>query len=125
MLKKQLLLLIGLLTIFVGCVFDNSDKPLEREPFIEGQITQINEGHSSILVEEDPEVKEPSEPGGGKVWLTITDKTEVFVQKEDGSFEEINPKGLEVVNQVKGWVTGIVIDTYPGQGTAEQIVLIE
>jgi len=116
----SLLKLIILPVIIVAC--STPTESVDREAYINGTVTEIEE--SRILVEEDPAVNEPLEDGGKKIWLTISDETKLFKQDRSGSLRKINSSDIEPDVEVKGWVKGVVADSYPQQALAEQITLL-
>jgi len=116
----SLLKLIILPVIIVAC--STPTESVDREAYINGTVTEIEE--SRILVEEDPAVNEPLENGGKKIWLTISDETKLFKQDRSGSLRKINSSDIEPDVEVKGWVKGVVADSYPQQALAEQITLL-
>jgi hypothetical protein len=120
-----------------GCFYNNSDSTiepleLERDPFIMGKLTQIEEDTYGvgILVEENPEVWEPREPGGRKVWFSLMYRqgeiqTDIFIRQQDGSLSESSIDALEIGQTVEGWAVDAVADSYPQQGEAERIVVVD
>ncbi len=116
----SLLKLIILPVIIVAC--STPTESVDREAYINGTVTEIEE--SRILVEEDPAVNEPLEDGGKKIWLTISDETKLFKQDRSGSLRKINSSDIEPDVEVKGWVKGVVADSYPQQALAEQITVL-
>lgn len=123
--------LLSILTsvLLAGCVFNNTGalEPLERDPDITGEITQIKEGkvYNSILVEEKPGVYYPSESAGNKIWFTLTNETEILIQQKDGSLSASNFDTLAIGRIVKGWIKGFSTDSIPAQGAAQRIVVVQ
>jgi hypothetical protein len=126
MIKCSKLLKLCVLAILIACSSTDSNVPLGEDPFIVGELTEIKSGkvYNAILVEENPAVTEASEPGGAKIWLTLTKETEVFTQQDDGSLNESSTEVLKTGLQVKGWVSGPVDDAYPRQGLANRIIVV-
>lgn len=112
--------LIILPVIIVAC--STPTEPIDREAYIIGTVTEVEE--SRILVEENPAVNEPLEDGGKKIWFTISDETNLFKQDRSGSLRKINPTDIEPDVEVKGWVKGVVADSYPQQALAGQITVL-
>ncbi|MCC5906624.1 MAG: DUF3221 domain-containing protein [Balneolaceae bacterium] len=100
-----------------------------EEPYIIGEITnsRVNQyEHLEILVEEEPEVDEPSDPGGLKIWLElIDDQSEIFVKKESDKTIRSTFDNLECGQKVKAWTTDWVRLSHPAQGTAGRVIIIE
>ena len=85
---------------------------------IQGTITNISD--STVLVEDTP----AAEGSGDKGYFTVTDETEIARLEGDiripAEFEE-----LEVGQQVQAEYAGAVAQSYPTQGEAESIVILE
>ncbi|MEX2602100.1 MAG: hypothetical protein WD355_10655 [Balneolaceae bacterium] len=117
--------------ILTGCLFDNSDDPtsLDEPPTIIGEVTALNYNENGeifeILIEENPEVVEPSEPGGVKIWFSLPDATEILKRNESGTLAQYGPEHLEEALLVEGWAKSILVDTHPQRGPAKRIVVIE
>lgn len=122
--EKQLLILVRVLLFVASCVFNNSDDVLDSEPEIKGEITQIEEGHSSVLVEENPEITEPAKPGGQKIWFGLTEETEVFIRQEGNSLNNFETGSFKIGFMVEVWATGAIEQSYPAKGIAKRIVII-
>ncbi len=101
----------------------NPTEPLDRDPFIVGFITEIEQHR--ILVEENVSVNEPLDYAGNKIYFSIDDKTKIYAQLSDGTLQKIAFTDLRAGDKVKGWAKGGIADSYPHQGLAGQIVLIE
>jgi hypothetical protein len=123
---KKVTLFIVILICLAGCNLSDSGV-IKEDPFIRGEVTEGRDGnvHDSILVEENPNVNEPSEFGGGKIWLTITNKTKIYTRTDDGSYNKTNAETLAVGQQVEAWVRGPIDESDPMQGAAKQIVVIQ
>lgn len=130
MLRPATIAVILLLLLLIGGILsscNSSLEPLEEESFIKGEITQIDksEFYNSILVEENTGVQEPSEPDGKKIWFRLTDESEIFIRRSGGSLKETNVEALQTGQQVAGWADGPVADSYPQQGSAKRIVVLQ
>lgn len=123
---KKIILSLAVIAALGGCNLNDSD-PLNENPFIRGHVTDFKEGkaYNSILVEENPNVSEPTEPDGTKIWLLLVDDTEIFIREGDGSLDKSNARALAIGQRAESWVSGPVDDTYPLQGAASQIVIIQ
>ena len=86
---------------------------------IQGTITDIS--GSTVLVEENP----AAEGSGDKGFFTVTDETEITKQKEEGKQVEAAFEDLEVGQQVEATYAGAVAQSYPTQGNAESIAILE
>ncbi len=123
------ILLIGLLIIFLAFVvsvirefgedFSNNNQTLKQEdPYVQGKIYDIQENR--ILVAEGYNEKaEHIKVQGNAVWLTITQDTEIIGGKIN-SFNELEEK-----TNIKAWITGPVLESYPAQATASKIIILE
>ncbi len=107
---------------------DSEAPPVETSGTIVGTVTDIS--GSAILVEEDPsDWGDPtgppeSSPGFAKGFFTVTDETEIL----DGRAGEPFPAvfGDIVVGQiVEASYAGAVAESYPTQGDASSIVILE
>ena len=108
---------------FVIAACSNPTEPMDTEPFIVGTVTDIEQHR--VLVEENVSVNEPLENGGNKIYFSVNDATKLYRQSYDGSLKKIAFTELKMGDKVKGWVKGAVADSYPQQGLAGQIILIE
>jgi len=104
-----------------------------QEPYIIGIITALEEGGLTseegdgsfrVLIEEDPEVNSPLEPGGNKVWLTIKKETEVLIKDENNNVSDIGDRNLELGQIAGGWVAGEIAYSYPAQAVAQRVVIV-
>lgn len=79
-----------------------------------------------ILVEENPEgcVKDKSDKGCNKLYLSVTQKT-LILRKAGGeeAFSQARAADLERGQRVRAWHTGVLTKSYPGQGSAQVIVI--
>ena len=112
-------LLIGLVVVAVDCA--SPPKALETEADFTGFITEIHligekgtlgqilvESHADKLVD--------------KYMVTITDETLIF--KQDGeNRRQVAFETLEATQQVQIWFSGPILESFPKQGTAEQVVI--
>lgn len=116
-----LLLLVLFLFGTQGCFLSDSDDDDDPgEPFITGAVTDLDADSRRLLVEEDPDIDGALENGGNKIWLSVTDRTEIYTET-NGRLEECNFSCLRVGVIVTVWVTGPVAESYPLQGTASRI----
>lgn len=88
----------------------------DSEPMMTGLITEYKSGR--ILVEENP-----SQMSGNKCWLAITEKTEIFVER-DGTAHKTTSDDLLIGQQVRVWVFGAVAESYPCQGSADAVLIL-
>lgn len=122
MVIRVLLAILFLITLLVACgnapstPTDASDvaQP-STPPTIAGEITQINE---RILVEQ-----QPGATIGDKIVFSLNDATRIFTRIGD----RLQPKtagDLAIGQRVEVWaVDGIVAESFPGQATAETIII--
>jgi len=117
----SVILLAGLL---LGCESrgPNAVKTTDTAPYIIGSITKQEKG--SILVEENPDVQEPTKDGGKKVFLFISDETIILKQVGDTTLRDATSSKLKTGMKVKGWITGPILESYPGQADAHRIVIL-
>jgi hypothetical protein len=58
-----------------------------------------------------------------KYMVTIKDETLIFKQ-DGGNRRQVDFKALETRQQVQIWFSGPILESFPVQGTAQQIVII-
>lgn len=112
------------LLLLAGC--SESLDALEREPYLEGTLTQIgtdSRGMVRYLVEEDSTVNDPLEKGGTKVWFYLDEDSELLARRAGGSLDPVESSSLERGVAVSGWARGAVADSYPQQAVAERLVI--
>ena len=114
-------LLIGLMAVAVDCT--SAPEALETEADLTGFITEIHiigkrdtlgqilvESHADKLVD--------------KYMVTIKDETLIF--KQDGeNRRRVAPTALETKQRVQIWFSGPIMESFPMQGTAQQVVITE
>ena len=117
--------LLGLLTVLVVVAVDCSStaKPLETEADFTGFITEVHpigrgDTLGQILVEA------PADNFIDKYMVTIKDETLIFEQ--DGEeLRQVTFEALETTQQVQIWFSGPIMESFPMQGTAQQVVIIK
>lgn len=114
-------LLIGLMVVAADCA--SAPKALQTESDFTGWVIEIHpigkggtlgqilvESHADKLVD--------------KYMVTITDETLIF--KQDGeNRRHVTFKALEATQQVQIWFSGPILESFPAQATAQQIVIIK
>ena len=118
-------LIISLVMIaFVGCSeISTKDDEASNSEFVEygvaGYITEISEDESSstisILVKGDEDNGATYTQG----WVTITEDTKIYID------ESVTMDQLEVDMYVNVFFDGPVAESFPVQGTAKQVNIIE
>jgi hypothetical protein len=114
--KKLILMATSLAMLPATAVLAVAQKETGSE--VQGPITSIS--GSAVLVEENP----ADESGSAKGAFTVTGETEIFRRSDDlqvpASFDD-----LRVGQLVIATYTGPVAESYPTQGTAGNIVILE
>jgi hypothetical protein len=90
------------------------------ESSIRGTITEVSRSAKVVLVEEDP----ASKSGLSKGEFAVTDETEILEQRG----EDLVPvpfEKLRVGQKVEATYAGPVAESYPTQGGAARIVILE
>jgi len=114
-------LLIGLMVVAADCA--SAPKALQTESDFTGFITEIHpigkggtlgqilvESHADKLVD--------------KYMVTIKDET--LILKQDGeNRRQVTFGALETKQQVQIWFSGPILESFPAQATAQQIVIIK
>jgi len=117
--------LLGLLIVLMAVTVDCSStaKPLETEADFTGFITEVHpigrgDTLGQILVEA------PADNFIDKYMVTIKDETLIFEQ--DGEeLRQVTFEALETTQQVQIWFSGPIMESFPMQGTAQQVVIIK
>lgn len=117
-------LLIVIVISTQACLFDINRDEEPGEPFITGIITEIEQPNQRILIEENPDVNGPLEEGGNKIWLSVETSTKLF-RDENGFLSRCEFSCFTINCTVSAWVTGAVAESYPLQGTADRIVILD
>jgi hypothetical protein len=114
--------LLGLLmTVSPGCA--STAKPMETEADLIGFITEIRpNGERDVLGQIN--VESHADKIVSKYIITITDETLIF-QQDGNDLRRTAFKTLENKQWVKIWFTGPVLESFPVQGTAGQVVIVE
>jgi len=114
-------ILIGLMVVSVDCT--SATKPIETEADFIGFITEIHpmqergiSGQISVESHADKIVT--------KYTITIEDETLIFQQDGD-NLRNANFAALETKQWVQIWFSGPVMESWPMQATAKQVVIIE
>ena len=113
-------LLVGLVVVSPGCA--PAAKPLETEADFHGFITGIHpNGEGDTLGRIS--VESHADKIVSKYVVTITDETQIF--QKDG--DELRPVAFEDLENQQQWVTiwftGPVLESFPGQAAASQVVI--
>src|SRR5918911_235889 len=90
------------------------------ENSIRGEVTEVSRSAEVVLVEEDPS----EESGSAKGEFAVTEETEIL----DGRDGDLTPAGFEelrVGQMVEATYAGPVAESYPTQGVAGRIVILQ
>jgi hypothetical protein len=104
----------------LGVVFATAAPALAAPPesSIRGTITEVSRSAKVVLVEEDP----ASQSGLAKGEFAVMDETEIFEQRG----EDLVPfEKLRVGQKVEATYAGPVAESYPTQGVAARIVILD
>jgi hypothetical protein len=114
-------MLFGLVVVSIGCASDV--QPIETEADFLGFITEINsDGEGGVLGQIS--VESHADKLVDKYVITIEDETLIFEHDGD-NLRKTNFEALENQQWVKIWFDGPVMESFPMQATAEQVVIIE
>lgn len=121
--KKILALCLIMIFIFVGCT--SSDKLPDRAPDVIGLIYEIDTESQRILVVSDIEsvditYDEWFEAGKYAAFFRVTEDTTIT---DNGT--EMDFTSLKVGQKVELWHAGILAESYPMQGEAVYINIID
>jgi len=114
-----LALLMGLVVVTVGCA--SPPKALDTEADFTGWVTEIHPiGEKGTLGQ--ILVEDQSDKLVAKYMVTIKDETLIF--KQDGEERrQVDFEALETTQQVQIWVSGPIMESFPMQATAQQVVI--
>ena len=90
------------------------------ETSIRGEITELSRSAEVVLVEEDPS----DESGSAKGEFAVDGETEILEQR-DGGLAPVAFEELRVGQMVEATYSGPVAESYPTQGVAGRIVILE
>jgi Protein of unknown function (DUF3221) len=87
---------------------------------IRGSITEVSRSAEVVLVEEDPSDRS----GSAKGEFAVTDETEILEQRGE-NLAPVSFEVLRVGQMVEATYTGPVAESYPTQGVAGRIVILD
>ena len=87
---------------------------------IRGEITEVSRSAEVVLVEEDPS----DESGSAKGEFAVDPQTEILEQ-QDGDLAPVAFEELRVGQMVEATYSGPVAESYPTQGIAGRIIILE
>jgi Protein of unknown function (DUF3221) len=90
------------------------------ENSIRGEITEVSRSAKVVLVEEDPSDRS----GSAKGEFAVTGETEILEQR-DGDLAPVAFEALRVGQMVEATYSGPVAESYPTQGVAGRIVILD
>jgi hypothetical protein len=123
--NTRLLVLVGwlavLMTVCLSCV--STAKPMETEADFIGFITEVRpNGESGVLGQIS--VESHADKVVSKYVITIKDETLIFRQNGN-NLRRVAFNTLGNKQWVKIWFAGPVMESFPVQGTAGQVVIME
>jgi hypothetical protein len=114
-------LLIGLMVLSVDCT--PATKPIETEADFIGFITEIHPGQEGDIPGRIS-VESHADKIVTKYTITIKDETLIFQQDGD-NLRNVTFAALETKQWVEIWFSGPVMESWPMQAIAQQVVIIE
>src|ERR671921_2927791 len=87
---------------------------------IRGEVTEVSRSAEVVLVEEDPS----DESGSAKGEFAVDGETEILEQR-DGDLAPVAFEELRVGQMVEATYSGPVAESYPTQGVAGRIVILD
>jgi Protein of unknown function (DUF3221) len=90
------------------------------ETSIRGEITELSRSAEVVLVEEDPS----DESGSAKGEFAVDGETEIL-ERRDGDLAPAAFEDLQVGQMVEATYSGPVAESYPTQGVAGRIVILD
>jgi hypothetical protein len=121
----RLIVLTGLLIVLMAISLDcaSTATPIETEADFIGFITEIHpDGEGDVLGQIS--VESHADKIVSRYIITITDETLIFQQDGD-DLHRADFKTLEDKQWVKIWFAGPTRESFPVQGTAGQVVIVE
>jgi hypothetical protein len=112
---------LALLVVMLAIVLAAPALAEPAENSIRGVITEVSRSAEVVLVEEDPSERS----GSAKGQFAVTEETEILEQQRGG---ELGPASFEVLRAgqlVEATYTGPVAESYPTQGVAGRIVILD
>ena len=117
----SLVLVTALMIAALSCA--SNGKPIETKADFTGFITDIQPGQNKDIVGRIS-VESHADKIVTKYVITIKDETLIFRQDGD-TLHEITFKALENKQWVKIWFSGPVMESWPMQVTAGQVIIVE
>lgn len=114
-------LIIGLMVIALSCT--SNSKPIETEADFIGFITEIQPGQDKDIIGRIS-VESHADKIVTRYVITIKDETLIFQQDGD-NLRKTTFKALENKQWVKIWFSGPVMESWPMQATAQQVIIVE
>ena len=115
---KKLVLMATTLTLLVAATAAVALAQEEPASYV-GYITSIS--GDSVLVEEEP----AGEWGGNKGYFTVTGETEILRLVGGDAVAPATFEELEVGQLVEATYSGPILESYPSQGEASSIMILE
>jgi hypothetical protein len=114
-------LLIGLVAVSASCA--PAAEPIETEADFTGFITEIHPTQESGIA---GQISVESHADKIVTRYTITIKDETLIFREDGdNLRSATFAALEIQQWVEIWFSGPVMESWPMQATAQQVVILE
>ena len=115
------IIIVGIALLTVGCL--SSAKPLTTEPDFYGYITGINAINNNDIIGSIA-VESHADKIVEKYVITITEDTALF--RQDGEdYREISFDDLEAKQWLQIWFDGPVMESWPMQARALQVVITQ
>jgi uncharacterized protein DUF3221 len=114
--KRLALLVATLVMVLTAAAPALAESP---ENTIRGFITDVSLSAEVVLVEEDPS----DESGSAKGEFAVTEETEIL-ERRGGRLTPASFESLRVGQKVEATYTGAVAESYPTQGVAGKIVIL-
>lgn len=123
--RKLLILCVVITFVIVGCSFLSKDNITSRDPDAIGLVYEVYEERQSILVVSDiDDINIDYDE-----WFAAGNYAAVFSTEDDTTYYKGNYQvdfdSLKKGQEVKVWHTGSLAESYPMQGVAIKIVIID
>jgi hypothetical protein len=128
------LVLLSSLALLGMAACSHSGAPAEDDPFsthTRGTITEApsRTGGYAFMIEERPEQPVGAEASpltaGDKYHVAITPGTTIERRTASGEVRPATAEEISVGTQAEVWFTGPILESYPAQGTAGRVLIVD
>lgn len=120
---NKLFIYLSIVSLFLLVSCSSPTKTVNSEVDVIGTITEIksSSGQLAILVEEYSTI---TEKNGKRIWLYISNETEIYKQGQSKSLIKVKSEYLKIGLKIKGWADQAVLLSNPAHADAVQIIAV-